>query len=147
MVYIRSIFGIALLASFAHALPMPQDSAIGLEVGVSSPNGTPITDTVELASYVCHHFIESQLNYLDRQTAAEAAAKTAANVYGAAPPAEPTQPAEYPQQPAQEYPPPQAEHTPSKEQEYPVYGSGSAPWNNAEQYNDCVNRMYLRLFT
>ena len=44
------VYGSALFASVL-AAPRP-DSAIGDEVGVSAPNGTPITDTAELASYV-----------------------------------------------------------------------------------------------
>jgi len=102
---------------------MPQDSALGIEVGVSAPNGTPITDTVELAS----------------QTAAEAAAKTAGNEQPPAP-AQPTagSPVEkakvYGEKPPQEYPAP-AHSSPA-----PKYGSGAAPWGNGEQYNDCVNK-------
>lgn len=58
MVLIKPLIGAAaLLSGFATALPRP-DSAVGGEVAVSAPNGTPITDTAELAS----------------QTAAEAAA-------------------------------------------------------------------------
>ena len=46
----------ALFARLAAGLPSPQDglndSALGLEVAVSAPDGIPITDTVELARYV-----------------------------------------------------------------------------------------------
>jgi len=59
------IYGSALVAGVL-AAPRP-DSAIGDEVAVSAPNGTPITDTAELAS----------------QTSAEAAASLA-SVYSAA---------------------------------------------------------------
>lgn len=40
-----------LAASLALGAPnMKRDSAVGDEVAVSAPNGTPITDTAELAS-------------------------------------------------------------------------------------------------
>lgn len=66
MVLITPLIGAAaLLSSFASALPRP-DSAIGDEVGVSAPDGTPITNSRELAS----------------QTSAEAAAKTASSDSG-----------------------------------------------------------------
>lgn len=57
-----SLGAILLAAQSAVAIPKP-DSAIGQEVAVSAPNGTPITDTKELAS----------------QTAAEAAAAAASS--------------------------------------------------------------------
>lgn len=51
MVYITPLIGaVAILSGFASALPRPQDSGIGKEVAVSAPNGTPITDSIELAS-------------------------------------------------------------------------------------------------
>lgn len=51
MVFIKSFVGAAaLLSGFASALPRPQDSALGIEVAVSAPNGIPLTDSVELAS-------------------------------------------------------------------------------------------------
>ncbi|KAI5123290.1 hypothetical protein M0805_009311 [Coniferiporia weirii] len=43
------VLGSALVARVAFAAPRP-DSAVGDEVAVSAPNGTPITDTAELAS-------------------------------------------------------------------------------------------------
>jgi len=50
MVYIIPVIGAGvLLSGFVSALPKP-DSAIGNEVAVSAPNGTPISDTTELAS-------------------------------------------------------------------------------------------------
>ena len=49
MVYFVT-FGTALLAATtAFAAPRP-DSALGDEVAVRAPDGTPITDSVELAS-------------------------------------------------------------------------------------------------
>jgi hypothetical protein len=51
MVYLKSFFGAAaIFAAMASARPMPQDSALGIEVGVSAPDGTPITNLAELAS-------------------------------------------------------------------------------------------------
>lgn len=54
MVFIRSFLGVvALAASVVLGAPTNMqmgDSAIGDEVGVSAPNGTPITDTAELQS-------------------------------------------------------------------------------------------------
>ena len=44
-----SLSTLLLAAHSALAAPRP-DSAIGDEVAVSAPNGTPITDTKELAS-------------------------------------------------------------------------------------------------
>lgn len=50
MVFIASFFvAAALLSRSVSALPRP-DSAVGDEAAVSAPNGTPITDTAELAS-------------------------------------------------------------------------------------------------
>jgi len=49
MVFITRFIGAAAALSFAAAIPMPvEDSALG-EVAVSAPNGTPISDTAELA--------------------------------------------------------------------------------------------------
>jgi len=54
MVFIRPFFGVvALAASVVLGAPTNMqmgDSAIGDEVGVSAPNGTPVTDTAELQS-------------------------------------------------------------------------------------------------
>lgn len=47
MVFITRFIGAAAALTFAAAIPMP-DSAIG-EVAVSAPNGTPISDTAEVA--------------------------------------------------------------------------------------------------
>jgi len=44
MVFFPSLVSTALLAGFAAAIPMP-DSAVGNEMAVSAPNGTPMTDT------------------------------------------------------------------------------------------------------
>lgn len=44
MVFLPSLVSTALLAGFAVAIPMP-DSAVGSELAVSAPNGTPMTDT------------------------------------------------------------------------------------------------------
>lgn len=134
MVQFKSLFGAVVLASSVFALPMPQDSAVGNEVGVAAPNGIPISDTVELAS----------------QSAAEAAAKTAG---GEAPPYAPAAttapvyapaespahaPAESPVHPPPEAPP--SHETTTVAHPQPTYGSGSAPWNNGQQYNDCVQQ-------
>jgi hypothetical protein len=51
--YLRLIGALATLSSMAAGLPRPipqDDSAIGVEVAVSAPNGIPLTDSVELAS-------------------------------------------------------------------------------------------------
>lgn len=48
MVAINFLVGIvAAYVSFTAALPMP-DSAIGNEVGVSAPDGTPVSNTKEM---------------------------------------------------------------------------------------------------
>lgn len=50
MVYITPFIGAAaILSGFVSALPRPADSAVGAEVAVSAPDGTPISDTAELA--------------------------------------------------------------------------------------------------
>jgi hypothetical protein len=49
MVFFTRFIGAAAALTFASAIPMPvEDSAIG-EAAVSAPNGTPISDTTELA--------------------------------------------------------------------------------------------------
>lgn len=51
MVFIAPFIGaVAILSGFASALPRPADSSIGEEVGVSAPDGIPITNTAELKS-------------------------------------------------------------------------------------------------
>ncbi len=48
MVFILPFIGAtALLSGFTFALPRP-DSSVGEEVGVSAPNGIPLTDSAEL---------------------------------------------------------------------------------------------------
>ncbi|EAU88576.2 glycoamidase [Coprinopsis cinerea okayama7 len=92
----------ALLSSFAAGLPRPlpqDDSAIGIEVAVSAPDGIPITNTIELASQRA------------REAAQTAAAPAVTPMYGAA-----SYGAEH-QQPKHEAPVPQVEqpkHEPPK---------------------------------
>jgi len=55
MVQITSLVGVlALVSTMVHGLPrpipIPEDSALGVEVGVSAPNGVPLTNSVELSS-------------------------------------------------------------------------------------------------
>ncbi|KAG6911495.1 hypothetical protein DXG01_014569 [Tephrocybe rancida] len=77
MVFVTPFLGVAaLLSGLASALPrpMPQDSAVGDEVGVSAPNGVVLTNTVELAS---------QLASSTGSTSAAAATTTDSSNYGA----------------------------------------------------------------
>ena len=60
--YATTLIGAAaLMARLSLGAALPQnglgDSALGLEVAVSAPDGIPITDTVELARYVDHGLI------------------------------------------------------------------------------------------
>jgi len=52
MVSFKAFIAVAALSGAVSALPRPnpQDSAVGIEVAVSAPNGIPLTDTAELAS-------------------------------------------------------------------------------------------------
>ncbi|KAF8654108.1 hypothetical protein AX16_003641 [Volvariella volvacea WC 439] len=148
MVFFKSFVVAAALSGVAFALPRPQDSALGIEVAVSAPNGVPLTDLVELAS---------QSAFEAGQAAATAAAETTSTT----PEAQPTpvdnsynNGGEW-QQPPQQYAggewqqPPQHENvdtwsaSPSTSSwvsySTPAYGSGHSNWGGSG-YDDCVNQ-------
>ncbi|RXW24150.1 hypothetical protein EST38_g1725 [Candolleomyces aberdarensis] len=178
MVHITSIISaVALFSTLASGLPsMPRrrqdDSAIGLEVAVSAPNGIPITNSAELTS---------QLAREAGQTAAAPAVTVAGGNYGAqqmgayppvvsspaahtvAAPAHQvtTSPAHVPP-PVTHAPPPVAHvttsvaahvtssvaahvttppaHVTTSQAALPTYGSGSANWQDANSYQECVQQ-------
>ncbi|ESK96936.1 extracellular serine-rich [Moniliophthora roreri MCA 2997] len=134
MVYITPLIGaVAIFSGIASALPRPQDSGIGNEVAVSAPNGTPITDTIELAS----------------QTKAEAEAKqTQYGSYGegqeysstveeySSMAEETTSMMEYETTSTMEH---EMTTTSSATYSTPTYGSGSTTWGGSG-YDDCVQQ-------
>lgn len=139
MVHITSfVAAIALLSSFASGLPRPQpkdDSAIGIEVAVSAPNGIPLTDSIELSS----------------QSSREAATQTATSVeakmtqygssYGSSPGKEG---ASWALSSSASYTltmqaPAATSSSSAAVSTKPSYGSGGSNWGNA-QYQDCVQQ-------
>ncbi|KAJ2921910.1 hypothetical protein H1R20_g15194, partial [Candolleomyces eurysporus] len=180
MVHFTSIISaVALFSTLASGLPsMPRrrqdDSAIGLEVAVSAPNGIPVTNSAELTS---------QLAREAGQTAAAPAVTVAGGNYGAqqmgayppvvsSAPAAPhttvaapahqvtTAPAHVPPPvahvttsvaahvtssvaahvttPVVHTPPPA--HVTTSPAALPTYGSGSANWQDANSYQECVQQ-------
>lgn len=145
MVSFKSFITAAVLSGVAFALPRPQqpDSAIGIEVAVSAPNGIPITDTVELASQSAF------------EAAQAGATGTATEVSSPPPAAEATPPADVPVDANNQYnaagewqqPPPNqhdtlvASSSSSAWVSYstPAYGSGQSNWGGSG-YDDCVNQ-------
>ena len=126
--YLRVLGALATLSSMAAGLPRPlpqDDSAIGIEVAVSAPNGIPLTDSVELAS----------------QSAREAGVSTAAAPvmtlvsYGEQKKSEPAPVISL----DVAHSSPSPVHVPAPVQNLPQHGSGSADWGNKE-YSDCVSQ-------
>lgn len=142
MVFILPFLGAAaLLSGLASALPRPEDSAIGNEVGVSAPNGIVMSDTAELSSQLA--------------TATQSAPQTA-------PPAQITgapygggsesnknygsgEPSKYPggSEPSKQEGGSESNKGGNKNEpswSTPSYGSGSSNWGNSGGYNDCVSQ-------
>jgi plastocyanin len=117
MVHITSFIAAASIFSLASALPRP-DSALGEEAAVSAPNGTPITDTAELASQT------GSVAVTMTQSTASAQVTGSSSDSGSSwnPPAVGT-----------------TTTAASNSYSTPSYGSGSSNWGGSG-YNDCVNQ-------
>ena len=133
--YLRVLGALATLSSMAAGLPRPlpqDDSAIGIEVAVSAPNGIPITDSVELASQLAREAGVSTgaapamtlISYGEQKK--DVAAPTISLGVAHSSPSPIHVPA-----------PVAPVHAPV--QNLPAHGSGSANWGNKE-YTDCVSQ-------
>ncbi|TFK29901.1 hypothetical protein FA15DRAFT_186169 [Coprinopsis marcescibilis] len=160
MVQISIFAAVALFSSLAAGLPrpMPQDdSAIGIEVAVSAPDGIPLTNSVELASQSAREAGISTaapasitLAY-GRQAEVKYNVETQAHVTSS--------PVHVPQNtpvhkvissPVHDAPPVHKTsspvHLPPVHTSSPVHiplpshGSGGKVWQNHDQYNDCVQQ-------
>jgi plastocyanin len=127
MVSFKAFIAAAALSGAVSALPRPnpQDSAVGIEVAVSAPNGIPLSDTVELASQLASEAAE------DLATGGVDAATTDAAY---TPPVTDTYDAAFSIETA--IASVTDAHIPI---ETPAYGSGNAPWGGSG-YDDCVNQ-------
>lgn len=141
MVSFTSFITAAALSGVAFALPRPQgDSAVGIEVAVSAPNGIPLTDFVELASQSA---VEAGLPppTATLATTETPAAQPTPAVYG-------SDNNQYPNGGELQQPPPNPHDTnivattsTSAWISYstPSYGSGHSNWGGSG-YDDCVNQ-------
>jgi len=133
MVYITSLIGAAvILSGFASALPRPEDSAIGAEVAVSAPDGTPISDTAELAS---------QTGSTVTTTSVEAKVTESSNQYGKQDQYkdENKYKDEKGYQGGSEYGQDDNKYKDQGKYQEPSYGSGKSNWGGSG-YDDCVNK-------
>lgn len=160
MVQITSLVGVlALVSTMVHGLPRPRpDSAVGVEVGVSAPNGIPLTNSVELSSQ------------LSREAATRSAEPARVTQYGGnygasssemkssewkeepkvEEPMHTTVAQEAPKHTTPAYEAPKytsPAHEPAKttvaaQPQYtsPSYGSGSSNWKGSSEYEDCVQQ-------
>jgi plastocyanin len=136
MVSFKSFVVAAALTGAVSALPRPnpQDSAVGIEVAVSAPNGIPLTDSVELASQLSSEAAEDLASATagadasltsvsaDATSVTDTAAVTDTAVYDSA---SVTDTAVYGAQTGAYQP--------------PAYGSGNANWGG-DGYDECVNQ-------
>jgi len=153
MVSFKAFIVAAVLSGAVSALPRPnpQDSAVGIEVAVSAPNGIPLTDTAELASQLSSEAAD------EAATGVADAASTAvsADVTSAADTAAVTDTAVVSDTSVFDTAsviesssildavlPPVATGSPyvaSGSYETPAHGSGNVNWGGAG-YDDCVNQ-------
>jgi plastocyanin len=132
MVSFKSFIAAAALSGAVSALPRPnpQDSAVGIEVAVSAPNGIPLTDSVELASQLASEAADD-LGFATGGADADIASVT--DIYDTAAVTDIYEPAFSIETAIASV---TDAHIPF---ETPAYGSGNAPWGGSG-YDDCVNQ-------
>lgn len=139
MVYITPLIGaVAILSGLTSALPRPQDSGIGNEVAVSAPNGTPITDTIELASQTKAEAEAKQTqygSYDESQSSSSMMEEQSSMAEETTSQYETTSSVEYEATSTAEY----ETTTSSATYSTPTYGSGSTTWEGSG-YDDCVQQ-------
>lgn len=114
MVLFAQFIAATLFATLAVAIPVPDDSAIGDEVAVSAPNGTPISET---PTVMCVQF-QTNIYFADKLSPASATpppAVLSTTIISSTPATTALSPT-------------------------PAYGSGSSNWGGSSGLANCVQR-------